>query len=184
MLIHHILDSLDVDVVEVRRKLLLYERIPTLLADLAAATSELHNLSHAMHILAEYYADIEAKIEFLSQAYNSYRDSGWAKTSEATMRWDLCHLEAMKWRTRVSKRWIMDYENRVNIRINHVGSSLPFAHWKPAYADAKVFHVSNQEQSMATAAIAQDAAKESSSMGTVAAVTLFFLPATFVCVSI
>ena len=120
MLIHHILDGLDADVVEVRRKLLRQEGIPTLLADLAGATSELHNLSHDMHILSEYYADIEAKVEFLTGAYNSYRDSGWAQTTKATIRQDLGHLEAMKWRTSVSKRWIVDYKNRVNIKINHV----------------------------------------------------------------
>jgi len=164
MLLHHILEGLDLDAEKLRTKLLHHEDIRTLPADLALETWDLHHLAQSMRILAEYYADTEAKVEFLTQAYSAYRNSSWVKTPPATMRQDLNHLEAMRWRTSVSKRWIVDYKDRVNIRINHV------------------FHVSNQEQAMATAAIAQDAARESSSMGTVAAVTLFFLPPTFVCV--
>lgn len=157
MLLHHVLESLDKDAEELRTKLLRHENIQTPPADLALETWDPHLLAQNMHILAEYYTDTEAKVDFLIQAYRAYRDSGWFETRAATMRQDLNHLEAMRWRTSVSKRWIVDYKDRINIRINHV------------------LH-------MATAAIAQDAARESSSMGTVAAVTLFFLPATFVCV--
>jgi hypothetical protein len=165
VLLYHILESLDNDARKQRRELLDHEDIRTPPADLAVETWNLHHLAQDMHILAEYYADAESKLEFLIQAYSAYRDSSWAtgKTDPAVMKQDLSHLEAMKWRTNVSKRWIVDYKDRVNIRINHV------------------FHVSNQEQAMATAAIARDAARESSSMGTVAAVTLFFLPPMFVC---
>lgn len=164
MLLYHILEGLDLDTEKVRTKLLHHEDIQTPPADLAKKTRKLHRLAQDMHVLAEYYADTEAKAEFLIQAYSAYRNSSWVKKPTATMRQDLNHLEAMRWRTSVSKRWIVDYKDRVNIRINHA------------------FHVSNQEQARATAAIAQDAARESSSMGTVAAVTLFFLPPTFVCV--
>ncbi|KAK5652818.1 hypothetical protein OQA88_9484 [Cercophora sp. LCS_1] len=163
MLLQHILGSLDLDAEELRAELLHHEDIRTPPAGLALQTWDLHHLSQKMHILAEYYADTEAKVDFLIQAYSAYRNSSWVKTLPATVRQDLNHLEAMRWRTSVSKRWIVAYKDRVNIRINHV------------------FHVSNQEQARATAAIAQDAARESSSMGTVAAVTLFFLPPTFVC---
>ena len=162
MLLHHILEGLDLDAEKLRTKLLHHEDIRAPPADLAQETWDLHRLAQNMHILAEYYADTEAKVEFLIQAYSAYRNASWVKTPTATMRQDLNHLEATRWRASVSKRWIVDYKDRVNIRINHV------------------FHVSNQEQAMATAAIAQDAARESSSMGTVAAVTLFFLPPTFV----
>jgi len=167
MLLYHILESLDLDAEKLRTKLLHHEDIRIPPADLALEAWHLHHLAQNMHILAEYYADAEAKVEFLIRAYSAYRDAGsWVKTPAVTMQQDLNHLEAMRWRTSVSKRWIVDYKDRVNIRINHV------------------FHVSNQEQAMATAAIAQDTAKESSSMGTVAAVTLFFLPPTFVCVCV
>jgi hypothetical protein len=125
MLLPHILDSLDSDVVKLRTKLLGYEdegaRAP--LVDLATATSDLHKLARDMHVCSEYYSDVEAKLEFLKQSYNSYRSSSWAQTPEATTRQDLSHLEAMKWTTIVSKRWILGYRDRVNIMINHVSCS-------------------------------------------------------------
>lgn len=95
------------------------------LADLTVATSDLHHLAQCMHICTEYYSDTEAKVEFLMEAYNSYRGSGWAKTLEATIRQDLDHLKAMRWRASVSKRWVVDYQDRVNIKINHVSFSMP-----------------------------------------------------------
>ncbi|KAK1758782.1 hypothetical protein QBC47DRAFT_409622 [Echria macrotheca] len=148
MLLYRILESLDSDAEKLRTKLLRHEDIQSPPTDLALETWNLHHLAQNMHILAEYYADAEAKVEFLIQAYSAYQNSSWVEL-KATMREDLSHLEAMRWRTSVSKRWIVDYKDRVGIRINHV------------------FHVSNQEQAI--------------SMGTVAALTLFFLPPTFVC---
>jgi len=164
MLLYHILERLDLDAEKLRTKVLHYEIRIQEPADLAFETWNLHRLAQDMHVLTEYYADVEAKIQFLKQAYRAYRDSSWVRTRQAIMRQDLEHLEAMWWRTSVSKQWIVTYKDRVNILINHV------------------FHISSQEQARATAAIAQDAAKDSLAMGTVAAVTLFFLPPTFVCV--
>ena len=122
LLLHHILERLDADIVRLRGELLHHERTKTPTADVAAATAELHRMAQDLHVCAEYYADAEAKVEFLTKAYTSYRrSSSWVKTNKATMRQDIEHLAAMMYRTNVSKRWVVDYKNRVNIRINLVG---------------------------------------------------------------
>src|SRR5205085_1501572 len=80
ILLHHILEGLDLDAEKLRTKLLHHEDIRMPPADLALETWDLHHLAQNMHILAEYYADTEAKVEFLIQAYSAYRDSSWVKT--------------------------------------------------------------------------------------------------------
>jgi hypothetical protein len=125
-LLHHILERLDANIVKLRGELLHHERTKTPTADVAAAASELHRMAQDLHVCAEYYADAEAKVEFLTKAYTSYRTSSWVnKTNEATMDQDIEHLAAMMHRTNVSKRWVVDYKNRVNIRINLVSFSTP-----------------------------------------------------------
>lgn len=87
----------------------------------------------------------------------------------------------------VFKRWTANYRDRTNIRINLVGRDR--SPGQQMLIDSQIFHLSSQmdnrtnvEIGKLTSKIAKETQRDSSSMITIAAVTMFFLPGTFVSV--
>jgi hypothetical protein len=83
-------------------------------------------------------------------------------------------------------RWTSVYGERTNIRINLVRDSLVFSCSLTLYM--KLFHLAAQGESRtstqiaaSTAKVAEQTQRDSASMITIAAVTMFFLPGTFIC---
>lgn len=118
--------------------------------------------------------DFEERMGFLldicEQRYNSTPDS--RKTSIFISPPASESIAFVVSRTRIWKRWVVDYNARTNIRINLFFNLAN-------QADNKT----NLEIASTSKKIAEETRKDSSSMITIAAVTMFFLPGSFVAVS-
>ncbi|KAF2464693.1 uncharacterized protein BDR25DRAFT_241689 [Lindgomyces ingoldianus] len=140
--------------------------------DFNTATTALHRLSRDWHTLGQDCQDFYTKLQFLQDAYMKYMrniqdpKNGWkvdkfSHTDES--------LEVLKSQCDNFVRWTSVYRDRTNIRIN------------------LLFHLANQRESRTSTQIASSSAKiaeqtqrDSSSMITIATVTMFFLPGTFI----
>lgn len=125
----------------------------------------LHRLSQHLHIRLEDMSDIEERILLIQEANDLFgrESSSLCSVHQAN------HISYLLSRCRTSKRWISNYKDRANIRIN-----LAF------HLSTQVDNDLNLQISKATTALAKDAQRDSSSMITIAAVTMFFLPGTFI----
>ncbi|QDS73994.1 hypothetical protein FKW77_008635 [Venturia effusa] len=135
-------------------------------------TLALHRLSKTWHMLAQDISDLLAQLHFLQKSYGEYMAllqdprNDWAVDLSSNAKES---FEALESRCHVYARWILNYRDRTNIRIN------------------LLFHLSNQieartqrEIAALSARIAEQTQRDSSSMITIAAVTMLFLPGTFV----
>lgn len=118
--------------------------------------------------------DFEERMEFLlevyKQCYNSAPDSNDKPAfipppANASVAFVLS-------RTRIWKRWVADYNARTNIRINLFFN---LANQADIRTNIEIASISKR--------IAEETRNDSSSMITIAAVTMFFLPGSFVAVS-
>lgn len=92
-------------------------------------------------------------------------------------------------RCSTTKDWLSNYGKRVDIRIglvstHHLDSTRSNGHPQQYVNMKQVFHLANQDQAALTRQLAEDSFKDSSSMTTISAMTLFFLPSTFICVCV
>jgi hypothetical protein len=150
----------------------------------------LHRLAKIFHILLEDFNDLEERVIFLIKAAETFTKAVALHGRSIGTTSEIYMLEYLLSFCKHSKRWISNYKDRTNIRINLVNGT-PDTRCIKLYANVrKAFHLSSQEDnklnvqiSNATTAIARDAQRDSSSMITIAAVTMFFLPGTFICVS-
>ncbi|KAE9365450.1 hypothetical protein N431DRAFT_430947 [Stipitochalara longipes BDJ] len=133
-----------------------------------AKSEKLHGLSTDLHMLAETFYDQEELILFLINARNRIsiviEDP---KSRDQLQSSDM--LDHLLSKTRKAGRLVGDYRERIKTRINlsfHLSTQ----------ADNEI----NLQISNATKSIAHDAQRDSSSMITIAAVTMFFLPGTFI----
>ena len=128
---------------------------------------KLHDLSQAMHVLQENLMDQYETVAFILDFQRKY-----ANTLQTPHRSAGESLEYLLGRNHRWRRWVSSYSTRVKIRID------------------LAFNVASQNDNStnlkianASAEIARETRKDSSSMITLAALTMLFLPGTFVSVS-
>ncbi len=128
----------------------------------------LHELSRQWHIVGEDLTDFENRVEFSlgiwKRYFSDHSKQTWRVSTEPSL--SLIISRAQFWR-----RWVSTYTRRTNIRMN------------------LFFNLANQGDSRinidiarTSKAIAEETKRDSSSMITIAAVTMLFLPGTFVSV--
>ncbi|RYP22955.1 hypothetical protein DL765_001413 [Monosporascus sp. GIB2] len=136
------------------------------------STITLHYLSRDWHIILQDISDLCSQLQFFQKAYGKYLKNlrnprnGWlvdtaSNTNES--------FEALESRCNIYRRWILNYKERTNIRINlffHIASQREFR--------------TNTQIATSTAKVAEQTQRDSASMITIAAVTMIFLPGTFV----
>lgn len=144
----------------------------------ASSTSEtltttfhnLHRLSQRWHILCEDLMDFEERLQFLLSVLEKmkqrYDDQG---STQHTME-SFTYLLS---RNQVWKRWSANYNARTKIRIDLFFN---LASQGDSHTNLEIASISKK--------IAEETRKDSSSMITIAAVTMLFLPGTFICVSL
>ncbi|OCK81948.1 hypothetical protein K432DRAFT_380841 [Lepidopterella palustris CBS 459.81] len=160
-------------VVGTKRRLLVdFERQRSRQSNMDAATEALHLLSRDWHTLLQDLSDFSAQLQFLRNSYAKYlnafenssqnRDEGGSSNIDES-------FEVLDSRCNIYRRWVVNYRDRTNIRIN------------------LLFHLANQASArtstkiaLATASVAEQTQRDSASMITIAAVTMLFLPGTFV----
>ncbi|KUJ06555.1 uncharacterized protein LY89DRAFT_632689 [Mollisia scopiformis] len=167
LVLPHCLEGLSSEGGHLRNGVLQEENGPHNLQPKAKSES-LHRLSSALYSLKEYLCDLEELIGFLIKASRRIATViNNDKASEQLRNTD--KLEQILSTTTKAGRWVGSFRDRINIRIN-------LAFHLSTQADNDI----NLQISSATKAIAHEAQRDSSSMITIAAVTMFFLPGTFV----
>ena len=129
----------------------------------------LHQLSQGFHVLHANLDDYEETLNFVLDTHQQCR-AEYLKCDEHVP--TLCHMEFILSRNRIWKRWVANYITRTSIRID------------------LFFNIANQNDNhinidiaSTSKRIAEEAKRDSSSMITIAAMTMLFLPGTFVSVS-
>ncbi|TFK41430.1 hypothetical protein BDQ12DRAFT_677968 [Crucibulum laeve] len=132
-------------------------------ADMALVVEKLYLLAQVFHIIGENLADFHEWLQFLLEIHAKLSPIHQDLYSVADS------LKFLSSSTNIWRRWIMNYIERTQIRIN------------------LFFNLATQNDSRTnldianlTAKIAVETQRDSSSMITMAAVTMFFLPGTFV----
>ncbi|KAF6761803.1 hypothetical protein DFP72DRAFT_1151862 [Ephemerocybe angulata] len=153
-------------VVQTAKKLLEYEHLTAeQYGDglLNSAVHDLHTLSQHFYIMQEELNGIAEQLDYLIDVHkllSSSPNSQWSKSrGSMTTTSVIDSLSFLQSRTRNWHRWVHNWRERTNVRIN-------------------LFF------NLATTKIATETQKDSSSMITIAALTLLFLPGTFVAVSL
>lgn len=114
--------------------------------------SALHRLVQVMRMTAENYSDIEDMIDLIRRAEERLDDGEAAEHNQHFN--DI--LSTLLSRTQTSRRWALNYAERIKILID------------------LAFHIATQD-------ISEVNHEDSTSMNTIAVVTLVFLPGTLVC---
>ncbi|OAL49439.1 hypothetical protein IQ07DRAFT_568360 [Pyrenochaeta sp. DS3sAY3a] len=140
--------------------------------DFKLATIQLHRVSRHWLTLGQDCADFKAQMEFVRESYVVYRklltgsSPPWNIDRSADMRESFDMLISS---CDTCMRWTEFYQERTNVSIN------------------LLFHLVNQRESRtstqiatSTAEVARQTQRDSASMITIAAVTMFFLPGTFI----
>ena len=130
---------------------------------------KLHDLSQTWHILQEHMTDFEETMEFLLDVYKNFNHASTVHTPLVSTRESIAFLLS---RIRWWKRWVANYNARTSIRINLFFN---LANQRDSHTNLDIANTSKK--------IAEETQKDSSSMITIAAVTMFFLPGTFISVS-
>ncbi|KAF8148426.1 hypothetical protein B0H34DRAFT_736999 [Crassisporium funariophilum] len=134
----------------------------------AKAVEHLHSLSQTLHIISEDVSDLRDRLEYLHKvsirlSELSVFQNAWHGESVAES------FEFLSSRASILSRWAFNYVERTGIRINLFMGLL-------AQGDSRV----SLDIARLTGKISVATQKDSSSMITMAAVTMFFLPGTFV----
>ncbi|KAF6741807.1 hypothetical protein DFP72DRAFT_1054673 [Ephemerocybe angulata] len=166
-------------VVNASKKLLRYEHLKPehhSAIKLNDAVYDLHNLSQHFHVLDEELNGIVEKLDYLAalhpllpahaQSYSAVAQSSSGRRYKTSTIDSILFLRS---RTQIWHRWVRNWRERTNVRINLFLNLT-------AQRDSGT----NSEIAVATADIAEETRKDSSSMITIAALTLVFLPGTFI----
>lgn len=129
----------------------------------------LHDLSKCWHIIREDLIDFEERMEFLLDLWEKYYDAHARQALTVSTKDSLSFIMS---RIRVWRRWTSNYTTRTNIRINLFFNLA-----------SQNDNRTNLDIASSSKTIAEETRQDSSSMITIAAVTMVFLPATFVSVS-
>jgi hypothetical protein len=157
-----------------RRESLLYHerRYEDNNIDFDAATRQLHLLARDWHTLLQDCQDFNEQLKFFQSAYLKYMTNlqdpknDWAVDTGSSVAES---FEVLMSQCDIYSRWVNVYRDRTNIRIN------------------LLFHLASQRESRtntqiaaSTAKVAEQTRRDSASMITIAAVTMLFLPGTFI----
>ncbi|KAF1932880.1 uncharacterized protein M421DRAFT_1459 [Didymella exigua CBS 183.55] len=145
--------------------------------DFDKATRQLHKMVRHWLGLRQDCEDLLAQLQFLQKTYNIIR-------GKRSKDW-LCDrgvdagesFEALISQCDICVRWTQVYHDRTNIRIQLL---FHLANQRMAVLNQNIAEVS-QQTAIDTALIAEQTQQDSASMITLAAVTMVFLPGTFVC---
>lgn len=129
----------------------------------------LHRLSQTWYLLYEDLIDLEERIQFLLEVCGKLSDAFGGNSKISTTE----SIEYLASRTRVWRRWAGNYNARTKTRIDLFFNLA-------SQKDNRV----NLEVAGMTKDIAEKTRNDSSSMITIAALTMLFLPGTFVSVSL
>lgn len=140
--------------------------------DYKAATIRLHRLARHLLTLGQDIQDFQAQLSFLRKSCLLYQEALAAQTPPWTVdsTVDMCSsFDMMTSQCDTCIRWTSVYHDRTSLRIN------------------LLFHLVNQRESRtnieiaaSSAEIARQTQRDSASMITIAAVTMLFLPGTFI----
>ena len=136
-------------------------------------SEKLHAISRSFTTIIGDLNDLEDRFDFLVDAGKRYRAAAASKPKLKLSDSAIETLTYFKSRNCSWKRWVENYNERTKLMINLFFSIA-------SQADSRT----NLEVADLTATIAADAQKDSSSMITIAAVTMVFLPGTFISVRI
>ncbi|CAO2647801.1 Nn.00g087230.m01.CDS01 [Neocucurbitaria sp. VM-36] len=136
------------------------------------ATIQLHRLARHWLTLGQDYVDFQAQLGFLRESYVKYKEilAAQSPSWDIDKAVDMCEsFEMLISQCDTCIRWTKVYHERTNLRIN------------------LLFHLVNQRESRtntqiatSTAEVARQTQRDSASMITIAAVTMLFLPGTFI----
>ncbi|KAF9697213.1 hypothetical protein EKO04_004933 [Ascochyta lentis] len=131
--------------------------------DFDSATRSLHKMVRHWLGLRQDCEDLLAQLHFLHEtcikiAGKRGKDWIWDRTADAGESFDVLISQCD-----ICVRWTQVYHDRTQTRIN------------------LLFHLANQRTAADTAKIAEQTQRDSASMITIAAVTMLFLPGTFIC---
>ncbi|KAL9609893.1 MAG: hypothetical protein Q9167_005364 [Letrouitia subvulpina] len=132
---------------------------------LAASFENLHRLSQTWYILYEDLIDFEERVQFLLEVCSGLKSAYGLKPRIKTAE----TLKFLASRTQIWRRWVASYNTRTKNRIDLFFNLA-------IQKDNRI----NIEIARLTKDIAQESRKDSSSMITIAALTMVFLPGTFV----
>ncbi|KAF2745121.1 hypothetical protein M011DRAFT_527898 [Sporormia fimetaria CBS 119925] len=140
--------------------------------DFNTATRQLHSLARDWHTLEQGCSILQTQLGFLRQVYEKYislccdSKNAWSVDVTSTMGES---LDALRSRCDNYTKWTMVYRDRTTLRIN------------------LLFHLASQREARTSTSIAasnktiaEQTRRDSASMITIAAVTMLFLPGTFV----
>ncbi|KIM38870.1 hypothetical protein M413DRAFT_419836 [Hebeloma cylindrosporum] len=156
------------DIILPRDRLVFYEKQSILgfsPEQTAGAVEELHALSNDLHIIQEELTDVQDRIQYLCGIYQRIMQSS-SQTDDPAI---LDSLEYLSSKSSKMRRWAKNYAERTGIRINLIYNLA-------TQLDSRT----NLEIARLSSRIAVSTQQDSSSMITMAAVTMFFLPGTFV----
>ncbi|KAF4612722.1 hypothetical protein D9613_011811 [Agrocybe pediades] len=162
--------KLGAGVNSLRFSLLEYER-NFALAKNERSMEGLHSLSQHLHVTKENLADLSGRLKFLMEIHRKYLDAvrSEARPSPQSIQSIRESIELLESRAEHMQRWVTNYIERTGIRI-----ALLFN--LTAQGDSQT----NLDIARLTTKISVATQKDSSSMITMAAVTMFFLPGSFV----
>ncbi|KAF8963522.1 hypothetical protein BDZ97DRAFT_1000573 [Flammula alnicola] len=136
----------------------------------AQAVENLHTLSKQLHTIREHLIDLLERLEYLKAVHQHLMDlSASIRTDNDDIDSVPDSLNYLLSKTNILKRWAGNYSDRTGIRINLLFNL-------STQADNRT----NLDIAKLTSKIAVSTQRDSSSMITIAAVTMFFLPGTFV----
>ncbi|ORY14278.1 hypothetical protein BCR34DRAFT_672583 [Clohesyomyces aquaticus] len=148
------------------------QRITDRDSDFSSATTDLHLLSREWHTFGQDCRDFRAQLEFLQHTYKNFltgihsHRKEWMAEKPSNINES---LECLKSQCDGLCRWTTVYRDRTNVHIN------------------LLFHLRNLSETQnstqiaaSTATVAEQTRRDSASMITLAAITMLFLPGTFV----
>ncbi|MCJ1479399.1 hypothetical protein MMC13_008084 [Lambiella insularis] len=147
------------------------------------ATSNLHLLAQEWHVLLEHVTDLQERLGFLSTALQRFRSSAKGLPASESLKVTVNDetsdkIHYLLSNCTISRRWVSNYRDRTNIRINLV--RIVPKYWDAFHLSTQLDNETNVRISRLTSIIARDTQRDSSSMITIAALTMMFLPGTFV----
>lgn len=123
----------------------------------------LHQLSRTWNMIYEDLGDLEERLDFLISTSGKFSAAG------LRMRTVTEHLEFLKGRNHLRRRWVTSFGERTKLIINFVFS---LANQENSRANVKI--------AVTSGIIARETQRDNSSMMTIATMTMLFLPGAFV----
>ncbi|PPQ86187.1 hypothetical protein CVT25_006930 [Psilocybe cyanescens] len=160
------------DVIHARERLLGYENSRISLyspTQIAEAVEILHSLSQLLQIIREDLTDLQERLDYFKKVHQRFKDLSGPLANDEDLDSVPDSVDFLISKTNILRRWVTNYTERTGIRINLFFNI-------STQTDSRI----NLDIARLTSKIAVSTQRDSSSMITMAAVTMFFLPGTFV----